>query len=403
MNILMVADVSIKNVIGGAPRVLHEESKKLKQRGHNVWVLTRQVPNSDLTEEMVEGVKESRYKIVGNNPFTYIMSSIFNSKRLFEEMVKSKHFDVINFHQPFSALGVNISRKSRNIKKIYTFHSPAFKEYEMRNRPISTPWSTPWGKWNYKLNSYFRKRIERYNLKKCEKIRTLSEYMKRELTDCHCIAYKKVVVIPGGVDTDRFTPSSDRTKIKKKLGIPIEKILLLSVRNLVPRMGLENLIYAMADIIRTTKDVYLVLGGEGALEERLKGLVEQLGLDLFIRFEGFIPEDKLPLYYQAADLFVLPSKVLEGFGLVTVESLSCGTPVLGTPIGGTKEILEGLDGRLLFKGTEPRHISEKILYFLNRQSELDNLRDKCRQFAVDNYSWDVVAQKLEETLIEATQ
>lgn len=399
MNILMVADVSIKNVIGGAPRVLHEEGKRLRQRGHNVWVLTRQVTTSDLTEEVVEGVKESRYKVVGNNSLTYITSSIFNSKRLFEEMVKGKHFDVINFHQPFSALGVNLSRKSRNIKKIYTFHSPAFKEYETRNEVPSNSW----GRCHYRLNSYLRKRIERYNLKKCEKIRTLSEYMKRELLSCHGIADEKVVVIPGGVDTDRFTPSCDRTKLKKELGIPIEKILLLSVRNLVPRMGLENLIYAMADIIRTTKDVYLVLGGDGALEERLKGLVEQLGLDLFIRFEGFIPEDKLPLYYQAADLFVLPTKILEGFGLVTVESLSCGTPVLGTPIGGTKEILTGLDARLLFEGTEPRDISERILYFLNRKSDMEDLRDKCRQFAVDNYSWDLVAQKVGDILVEVTQ
>ncbi|MEW6614139.1 MAG: glycosyltransferase family 4 protein [Thermodesulfobacteriota bacterium] len=399
MNILMVADVSIKNVIGGAPRVLHEESKKLKQKGHDVWVLTRQVPNSDLAEEIVEGIKEFRYKIVENNTFTYITSSIFNSRRLFERIVKGKCFDLINFHQPFSALGVNLSSKSRKIKKVYTFHSPAFKEYEMRNRPLSTPW----GKWNYKLNSYFRKGIERYNLKKCEKIRTLSEYMKRELIECHGIADEKVVVIPGGVDTDCFTPLSDRLKLKKELRVPVEKTLLLSVRNLVPRMGLENLIYAMVDIVRQKKDVYLILGGEGALEERLKGLVKQLELDLFIRFEGFIPEDKLPLYYQTADLFILPTKIMEGFGLVTVESLSCGTPVLGTPIGGTKEILEGLDERLLFEGTEPKDISERILYFLNRKSTMEDLRGKCRQFAVDNYSWDVVAQKLEEILVEITQ
>jgi glycosyltransferase involved in cell wall biosynthesis len=109
------------------------------------------------------------------------------------------------------------------------------------------------------------------------------------------------------------------------------------------------------------------------------------------------------LYYQAADLFVLPTKILEGFGLVTVESLSCGTPVLGTPIGATKEILAGLDTRLLFDGTEPRDISERILYFLNRKSNMEDLRGKCRQFVVDNYSWDVVAQKLEDILVEVTQ
>ncbi|MBI4619596.1 MAG: glycosyltransferase family 4 protein [Desulfobacterales bacterium] len=399
MNILMVADVSIKNVIGGAPRVLHEESKRLKQRGHNVWVLTRQVPNSDLTENIIEGVKELRYRIVGSNPLVYILSSFFNSRRLFEEIVRGKCFDVMNFHQPFSALGVNLSRKSKGIKKVYTFHSPAFKEYETRNKPTSTTL----GRWYYKLNSYFRKRIERHSLKKCVKIRTLSEYMKRELLSCHGVADEKVIVIPGGVDTDRFTPSSDRLKLKKELRVPIEKTLLLSVRNLVPRMGLENLIYAMADVVKKTRNVYLIFGGEGALEERLKGLVEQLGLGLFVRFEGFIPENKLPFYYQAADLFVLPTKMLEGFGLVTVESLSCGTPVLGTPIGGTKEILAGLDTRLLFEGTEPRDISERILYFLNRQSELEDLRDKCRQFAVDNYSWDDVVQRLEKVFEKIAQ
>jgi glycosyltransferase involved in cell wall biosynthesis len=399
MNILMVADVSIKNVIGGAPRVLYEEGKRLKQKGHSVWVLTRQVLNSDTTEEIVEGVKEFRYRILGNNPLTYILSSVFNSRRLFEKMVKGKNFDVINFHQPFSALGVNLSKKSRDIKKIYTFHSPAFKEYETRNEVPSNTW----GRCYYRLNSYFRKKMERYNLKRCQKIRTLSEYMKRELLSCHGIVDEKVVVVPGGVDVDRFTPSSDRLKLKKELMVPIEKTLLLSIRNLVPRMGLENLIYAMADVVKKTRDVYLILGGEGALGERLKGLVGELGLGLFVRFEGFIAEDKLPLYYQAADLFVLPTKILEGFGLVTVESLSCGTPVLGTPIGATKEILARLDTRLLFDGTEPRDISERILYFLNRKSNMEDLRGKCRQFVVDNYSWDVVAQKLEEILVEVTK
>ena len=392
MNILMVADVSIKNVIGGAPRVLHEESKRLRQKGHNVWVLTRQIPDSNVTEETIQGVKELRYRIVGNDPISFITSSVMNSMRLFNRIAKSKHFDLINFHQPFSALGVTLSKRSKNARKLYTFHSPAFKEYETRNEiPLNFC-----GKWNHKLNVCFRRAIEKYSLNKCNRIRTLSEYMKQELSNHYHIANEEVEVIPGGVDTTLFSPSSRREEIKNKLEIPVGKTMLLSVRNLVPRMGLENLIYAMGDIVNVTEDIFLIIGGEGPLKGELKCLVEHLNIDRFVRFEGFIPDERLPLYYQGADLFILPTKMLEGFGLVTVESLSCGTPVLGTPVGGTKEILAALDDRLLLKGTEPEDISERILYFLNRQTELEDLRGQSRKFILNNYSWDGVVQRVEE-------
>ncbi|MDY7033015.1 MAG: glycosyltransferase family 4 protein [Thermodesulfobacteriota bacterium] len=388
----MVADVSIKNVIGGAPRVLHEESKRLKQKGHNVWILTRQIPGSNTAGETIQGVTELHYRILGNDPIKYIVSSVINSMRLFTRIARMTQFDLINFHQPFSALGVNLSKRSKNVRKLYTFHSPAFKEYETRNEIPSNSC----GKWNHKLNVRFRRAIEKYSLNKCSKIRTLSEYMKQELSDHHHIANEKVEVIPGGVDTTLFSPSSRRAEIKNKLEIPVGKTMLLSVRNLVPRMGLENLIYAMADIVNVTEDIFLIIGGEGPLKGELKCLVEHLNIDRFVRFEGFIPDERLPLYYQGADLFILPTTMLEGFGLVTVESLSCGTPVLGTPVGGTKEILAALDDRLLLKGTEPEDISERILYFLNRQTELEDLRGQSRKFILNNYSWDGVVQRVEE-------
>ena len=87
------------------------------------------------------------------------------------------------------------------------------------------------------------------------------------------------------------------------------------------------------------------------LKEELVQLSRRLKIEGNIKFAGFIPEQDLPDYYRAADAFILPTLELEGFGLVTLEALACGTPVLGTPIGGTKEILGMFDPSYLFKDT----------------------------------------------------
>ena len=94
-------------------------------------------------------------------------------------------------------------------------------------------------------------------------------------------------------------------------------VVLFSVRNLVKRMGLENLILAMKRLVHTAPDICLILGGEGPLKNDLIALAKKLNVDNHIRFIGFIPEEKLPDYYRMADLFVLPTRELEGFGLVT--------------------------------------------------------------------------------------
>ena len=93
----------------------------------------------------------------------------------------------------------------------------------------------------------------------------------------------------------------------------------------------------------------MLIGGAGSHRAALERQVGELGLDKHVTFLGFVPDADLPRYYQAADVFVLPTRELEGFGLVTAEALACGTPVLGTPVGATPELLETLDPGLVFQ------------------------------------------------------
>jgi glycosyltransferase involved in cell wall biosynthesis len=388
LNILFAADVSIKKVLGGAERVLLEQTTRLSDKGHEIHIITRRLPLHASLSENIKNVHEWRYDINEKNSFKFLVSTIFNCQKLFKQISHEISIDLINFHQPFSAFAINLLRKTQKIKKVYTCHSLAFEEYETRNPKPSK--ILP--RISYKINSHLRRHIEKYSISKCDLIVVLSEFTKGKLIEYYKIIPEKIHIIPGGVDLSKFEFEENKLAIRKQLGLSGEKFILFTARNLVPRMGLENLINAMKEIINSAKDIYLIIGGKGELRQNLANLISKLNLSDSVKLHGFIPDDDLPFYYQAADFFILPTKYLEGFGLVTVEAMACGTPVLGTPVGGTKEILNKFDPGFLFKDTNAESIAELILnkykYYNDNPEEYAQLSKKCRVFVEKYYSWE---------------
>jgi glycosyltransferase involved in cell wall biosynthesis len=388
MKILFVADISIKKVIGGAERVLYEQSCRLAEKGHEVSIITRRLPFHSTSDEFIKRVHEFRYDIKQFNFITYILSSILNSIKLFSRLEEENSFDIINFHQPFSALGINLTSRSRRIRKVYSCQSLAFEEYEAR---IPKP-SKALPKISYRMNSHFRKWIERYCVSKSDLILVASEFTKDKLIEHHGISPEKIHVLPLGVNLEKFQFNENKLAARSELGLPKERFILFTVRNLVPRMGLENLVYAMKEAVTSVENIYLIIGGEGELRTKLQDLISEFNLVDYVKLQGFIPEEKLALYYQAADFFILPTRCLEGFGLVTVEALACGTPVLGTPIGATKEILGKFDPSFLFKDITPEVLAELIIekyrYYKARPDAYKQLSRGCRDFVEKNYDWE---------------
>jgi glycosyltransferase involved in cell wall biosynthesis len=395
MNILFVSDVSIHDVIGGAERVLYEQTTRLAERGHGVHILTRRLPEHRSDCNQIRKVKERRYRINQNSAISFLMSTLRNGKRLFETMSKTGNFDCINFHQPFSAFAVMRSTSSNKIRKVYTCHSLAFEEYISRNAKPH-----PFVKRIvYSLHVASRKWIEKRVLSQSDCIIVLSKYTRDKLHAAYGTAYGNIIIIPGGIDLDRFYPAVDKGVVRKSLDLPQDRAILFTVRNLVPRMGIDNLLIAMQDIVRSVPDIYLVIGGTGPLKTDLEAMTRRMNLDCHIRFSGFIPEETLPRYYRASDLFILPTVDLEGFGMVTLEALASGIPVLGTPVGGTQEILSGFDRQFLFQDTSPDAMSKLIIDTCRRyrnqpdQWQLDSRR--CRNFAERYYGWDVNVDAIE--------
>jgi glycosyltransferase involved in cell wall biosynthesis len=233
----------------------------------------------------------------------------------------------------------------------------------------------------------------------------LSEYSKNHFKDYYSLSNPNLIIIPGGVDLKNFHPlkpeennNAIREKLNFKKGVP----LILTVRRLEERMGLENLILAVEILLKKNpeKIFQLAIVGKGSLQQRLEHLIVKKKLSDTIRLTGLIPRETLPLYFRVADLFVLPTTAIEGFGLVTVEALASGLPVMGTPVGATKEILALVDKDLLFEGTLPNSLAKGMEHFLNNPKYYSQLKLKCRETAEQNYSWEKVTDQMEEELIK---
>jgi glycosyltransferase involved in cell wall biosynthesis len=252
-----------------------------------------------------------------------------------------------------------------------------------------------------------RRLLEKKVLRKSDHIVVLSEYTKEKLQKAYCLSPAKIHIIPGGVDLNRFRPPEDKQALRTRLGLPNGNFTILTVRNLEPRMGLENLIFAFKKVVEDKSNTLLILGGEGPLAPELKSLAREAGIADLVKFTGFIPEEELSSYYQVADLFVLPTRELEGFGLVTVEALASGLPVLGTPIGGTNEILTLMGPEFLFADSTPESMASLILESMQSWAinpEIYNeVSRKCRKVAENNYSWDTHITKLENLFQVAIQ
>jgi glycosyltransferase involved in cell wall biosynthesis len=238
--------------------------------------------------------------------------------------------------------------------------------------------------------------LERIAVKQCTSILVLSEYSRSLLLADHPGESGKIRVVSGGVETKSFCPGDGMQQARARLGLDPARPLLITVRRAEPRMGIEQLLRAVR--FTSPDNVALAVVGGGLLTDELRHLSSELGLGGRVRFVGRVAEDELFDWYRAADLFVLPTVAYEGFGMVTVEALASGTPVVATPIGATPELLRPLDPRLVARSSDPASLAVTIreaLAFIN-----DEFRERCRAYALARFDWDHVAGAWEDALRE---
>lgn len=393
MRILFLADAVFEDLPGGSRVVARELAKGLAARGHQVtFLVARQTPGA-ISDECRGGVRVVRYPGARR-----AMQFLREGRSVGAKLWAEGSFDVVHTHFAYAALGP-LSVVPSAMPHIRSFYGPWDEEGWVEDSQRLTGIL---GRLKAGLKRRLRHAVEAANLRRSRSVVVLSEHSRGEV---RAFGYPEAQIYeaPGGADIERFAPPVDKQGVRRTLGLPEDRRILLSVRRLAPRMGLDNLIQAMPAIVAHHPDTLLLIGGKGPERERLQQMIAELKLDEHVRLVGFIPDNQLASFYQAADLFVLPTMALEGFGLVTIEALACGVPVVGTPIGATPEILGGLDPRLIAPGTTPEALAAAIGDFLEADWPQNLTPDRLRRFVLERYTWERHVNAVEAIYRELTE
>jgi len=382
------------DIPNGASRLAFDEAVFLANLGNEVWTVGADFTCSKPEYAFQDGLHVLRYP----GP----QFGMFDPRRMHAHQARTRsllsrhiknHVDLIHGHSLLQHDGA-LSFFGRHVRSCYSVHSPVRLEMqaEGRGRPLLK-------RLQLSVTGHLTHRIERRCLQYSDCITSDSNYTKSLLGRFHDVTVgQRVNVVPGWVDLDRFQIVSDRQAAKSRLGWPMDVPVLFTLRRLVPRMGLDRLLLALQKIKTGGYRFHFIIGGSGPLLTQLEAMVSKLGLLGSVLLIGHVPEDSLPLMYAAADAFVLPTMELECFGLIALESLACGRPVLATPVAAIPEILDRFEPRWLARDATVDAIAHLLMGFLENDLP-DHDPEELRENVARYYSRERVLRQLVTTAL----
>lgn len=374
MRILLVADVSAETVHGGAERMLHHHVRAIDEARIKVSILTRQpAPDAPLKVEVRPGVTEYRLPFSGDK-------GVAGMRQLLQEASKwwgvhAGAFDMVVAEQPFVMWA--LYKAGCRLPRLQVCYSFAYEEYATRH---GLDWN-----WKHRLATAAMRRLEGSVYRSAERLLVLSEYTRRRLAEAFGI-HSEVAVVPGGVDV-RHSMKPDRREIRASCNW--EGPVVVTLRNLVPRTGVDLLVQTAAMVRVHRPDVRWCVVGTGPLLEPLRHLAGMLQVGDIVSFCGFLSEKEVHRTLNAADIFLLPTRALEGFGLVTIEANAAGLPVVATPVGANPEVVASLPHNRLAADATPEALADAVLAMLDELPEdREPMRAELHRAAADAYAWE---------------
>lgn len=357
---------------GGANKYMKDFADSLYEKYNNIEIFVPKIDNSKFRNE------NYKYKVNRFNDIKGIKNFIKRNKMVrqqFDNMIinNKKRDIIINSHFALCAYPLLKLCKKNNIDIITHFHGPWALETKVQYDNI-------YSKVKYVIAKYIEKRV----YTKSKYIITLSNAFKDILIKEYNICPNKIKVIPGATTINKDILKISKEEAKEMLGWDLSKKYILTIRRLVKRMGIDLFLDAISEI--NTEGFKFIIGGKGELKEQLEKKIKSMDAD--IELTGYISDDEIEVYYRAADLYFLPTIDLEGFGLVTIEAMRYGTPVIATNVGGSKEILYN-ESRGVLVNPRKEDFKEILKLYMSNNIVLPNENDIINIVKTE-YSWNRV-------------
>jgi len=354
--------------LGGVESHVLELSKHLIDLGHEVFVVTTKLEGTE-SEDVVEGVPVKRVE-----PLTIFLSTpIVPGVR---DILSEEDYDLLHSHSPpplMSFFGVRSSKK-KDRPFVLTYHCDL--EIPHSFGPL--------------VVNLYERTFGTYTVNKADKIITTTTSYG---ATSKAVWHREADIIPNAVDEKRFHPSNDGSQVREKLGLEDEK-LITYVGRIVYHKGLEYFVRA-AKYLRD-ENVKFLLVGTGDFRSELENIIKNEGIEDKVMFAGRVPNEELPNYYAATDIFVLPSvSRLEAFGIVALEAMASCVPVIVSDIPGVRDVIvEGKHGLL----TEPMNsedLAGKIRTLIKNPDMAERMGRNGRKRVEGRFTWSKVAKEIE--------
>ncbi len=373
-------------IVGGIARHCFGLTRALAKAGHEVSVVTLEFPGALEYEEM-DGVKLFRVPIALGHPNFLTWVLLFNHfiEKQVAELCREEKPDIIHAHDWVVSPSAISLKLSLNVPLVFTIHSTEMGRAQGLRNPDS-----------FTINGF-----EWWATYEACKVIVTTEAMKREVGGHFELSTKKMATIPNAIDQKKFDIVIDRKSIKQRYATPHEKIVLF-VGRLTPQKGVEYLIHAVPQILRHHPEAKFVIVGEGWLRSNLEQLARNSGHSEKIFFTGFLSERDLLEIMSSADVLVLPS-IYEPFGIVALEGLAAGIPVVASRIDGLAEVINHNKNGILVYPRNPESIAWGVNQILSDSNYARLLCTNGQKKLRKTYNWDAVAEKTERVYEDAVK
>ena len=376
---------------GGMNVYVLQVAKELGRCGHSVDVYTRRHDPND--PQIIELGPNARVIHLDAGPYYRAKESLhryipeFLSSLYQFQQREGIYYDLIHSHYWLSGCaGVDLSQEW-GVPHVTTFHTLAKTKMQARAGEKES---------QLRVDAEFRV------MRSVDAIVVSTDEEREDLSRLYRVHPHKVWVIPAGVDLELFRPLN-KSRARQALGLK-EKRIILSVGRMDPLKGLDMLIGAMARMEDATDTRLVVVGGDPGRDRELKRLntvSAQLGLQDLVSFAGAVDQTELPTYYSAADVFVMPS-YYESFGLVALEAMACGTPVIASRVGGLRTLVKDGETGYLVPWRCPEPYAQRLDILMANPALRESMGRAARDKAL-TMGWDGVAGRMSGLYLSRTE